>query len=172
MTDFQIALDAIFRLHMLSLQGRFDSEEAEAIRDANDDSWKRLTTEENDLALAYSAALNALEAGETLYRLKPPQWSESGSWFAATLGHCRLEVFPEGDGTWGWYGYDRNSRTPSCNNDFPTADEAKADCIAFMLPMATAGFESVDPPPIPTVGELRQRWSSILRRVVNAKSRP
>ena len=50
----------LLEMYRLTEEGRFDSPEADAIRDAMDEPWERLSESERERVREWSAALNAI----------------------------------------------------------------------------------------------------------------
>jgi tetratricopeptide (TPR) repeat protein len=59
--SFGVLVDALVRMHLLSRVGKFESPEAEAVRDSTEEPWDELTIAERRHIVELSADLNSLE---------------------------------------------------------------------------------------------------------------
>jgi hypothetical protein len=57
---YRIVIHGLFEMYRLAKEGKFDSPEADAIRDAMDEPWELLTEAERQRAGELSAELNAI----------------------------------------------------------------------------------------------------------------
>jgi hypothetical protein len=58
-------IHGLFEMYRLAVEGKFESPEGDAIRDAMDESWEQLTETEREGAADLSAGLNAVMDGST-----------------------------------------------------------------------------------------------------------
>ena len=57
---YQTVIHGLFEMYHLAKEGKFDSPEADAVRDAMDAPWEKLTETERQRAREMSAELNAI----------------------------------------------------------------------------------------------------------------
>ena len=58
--NYLTVLHGLFEMYRLAKEGRFDSPEADAVRDAMHEPWRLLTESERETARELSTALNAI----------------------------------------------------------------------------------------------------------------